>query len=151
MLKKGDQFPSFELENQNGELITNETIKGKKAVLYFYPRDNTPTCTTEACDFRDNIALFNDLNASVYGISGDSKKKHQNFSDKLDLNFDLLVDTDYKLSEAVGVYQLKKSFGKESMGIVRTTFVIYETGQIIDIIEKVKVKTQIDELKQILG
>ncbi|MDW3930610.1 peroxiredoxin [Staphylococcus saprophyticus] len=151
MLKKGDQFPSFELENQNGELITNETIKGKKAVLYFYPRDNTPTCTTEACDFRDNIALFNDLNASVYGISGDSKKKHQNFSDKLDLNFDLLVDTNYKLSEAVGVYQLKKSFGKESMGIVRTTFVIDETGQIIDIIEKVKVKTQIDELKQILG
>ncbi|MBN6202572.1 peroxiredoxin [Staphylococcus saprophyticus] len=151
MLKKGDQFPSFELENQNGELITNETIKGKKAVLYFYPRDNTPTCTTEACDFRDNIALFNELNASVYGISGDSKKKHQNFSDKLDLNFDLLVDTDYKLSEAVGVYQLKKSFGKESMGIVRTTFVIDETGQIIDIIEKVKVKTQIDELKQILG
>ncbi|KIJ86988.1 thiol peroxidase [Staphylococcus saprophyticus] len=151
MLKKGDQFPSFELENQNGELITNETIKGKKAVLYFYPRDNTPTCTTEACDFRDNIALFNDLNASVYGISGDSKKKHQNFSDKLDLNFDLLVDTDYKLSEAVGVYQLKKSFGKESMGIVRTTFVIDETGQIIDIIKKVKVKTQIDELKQILG
>ena len=151
MLKKGDQFPSFELENQNGELITNETIKGKKAVLYFYPRDNTPTCTTEACDFRDNIALFNELNASVYGISGDSKKKHQNFSDKLDLNFDLLVDTDYKLSEAVGVYQLKKSFGKESMGIVRTTFVIDETGQIIDIIEKVKVKTQIDELKQIMG
>ena len=119
--------------------------------MYFYPRDNTPTCTTEACDFRDNIALFNELNASVYGISGDSKKKHQNFSDKLDLNFDLLVDTDYKLSEAVGVYQLKKSFGKESMGIVRTTFVIDETGQIIDIIEKVKVKTQIDELKQILG
>ncbi|MEB8115807.1 peroxiredoxin [Staphylococcus saprophyticus] len=151
MLKKEDQFPLFELENQNGELITNETIKGKKAVLYFYPRDNTPTCTTEACDFRDNIALFNELNASVYGISGDSKKKHQNFSDKLDLNFDLLVDTDYKLSEAVGVYQLKKSFGKESMGIVRTTFVIDETGQIIDIIEKVKVKTQIDELKQILG
>lgn len=151
MLKKGDQFPLFELENQNGKLITNETIKGKKAVLYFYPRDNTPTCTTEACDFRDNIALFNELNASVYGISGDSKKKHQNFSDKLDLNFDLLVDTDYKLSEAVGVYQLKKSFGKESMGIVRTTFVIDETGQIIDIIEKVKVKTQIDELKQILG
>ncbi|NWK83881.1 peroxiredoxin [Staphylococcus sp. GSSP0090] len=151
MLKKGDQFPSFELENQNGELITNETIKGKKAILYFYPRDNTPTCTNEACDFRDNITLFNELNACVYGISGDSKKKHQNFSKKLDLNFDLLVDEDYKLSEAVGVYQLKKSFGKESMGIVRTTFVLDENGQIMDIIEKVKVKTQIDELKQILG
>ncbi|PHK49551.1 peroxiredoxin [Staphylococcus edaphicus] len=151
MLSKGDQFPSFELENQDGERITNETIKGKKAILYFYPRDNTPTCTTEACDFRDNITLFNDLNASVFGISGDSKKKHQNFSEKLDLNFDLLVDTDYKLSERVGVFQLKKSFGKESMGIVRTTFVLDEMGQIIDVIEKVKVKTQIDEIKQILG
>ena len=150
MLKKGDQFPSFELENQNGELITNETIKGKKAVLYFYPRDNTPTCTTEACDFRDNIALFNDLNASVYGISGDSKKKHQNFSDKLDLNFDLLVDKDYQLANKVGVYQLKKSFGKENMGIVRTTFILDENGNIIDVIEKVKVKTQIETIKNIL-
>ncbi|PTI51845.1 peroxiredoxin, partial [Staphylococcus xylosus] len=102
MLKKGSQFPKFELENQNGELISNESIKGKKAVLYFYPRDNTPTCTTEACDFRDNLEMFNELNVNVYGISGDSKKKHQNFSNKLELNFDLLVDEDYKLSEEVG-------------------------------------------------
>ncbi|WP_436855661.1 peroxiredoxin [Staphylococcus caeli] len=151
MLKKGNQFPTFELENQNGEVITNESIKGEKAILYFYPRDNTPTCTTEACDFRDNIELFNSLNVNVYGISGDSKKKHQNFSKKLDLNFDLLVDQDYKLSEEVGVYQLKKSFGKESMGIVRTTFVLDETGKVIDVIEKVKVKTQIEQLKEILG
>ncbi|PTI00607.1 peroxiredoxin, partial [Staphylococcus shinii] len=132
MLKKGSQFPKFELENQNGELVSNESIKGKKAVLYFYPRDNTPTCTTEACDFRDNLEMFDELNVSVYGISGDSKKKHQNFSNKLDLNFDLLVDEDYKLSEEVGVYQLKKSFGKESMGIVRTTFILDENGTIID-------------------
>lgn len=151
MLRKGDQFPSFKLENQKGEVISNESIKGSKAVLYFYPRDNTPTCTTEACDFRDNLAIFNDLNAKVYGISGDSKKKHENFSQKLDLNFDLLVDENYELSEEVGVYQLKKSFGKESMGIVRTTFVIDEDGIIIDVIEKVKVKTQMDELKEILG
>ncbi len=87
----------------------------------------------------------------MYGISGDSKKKHENFSQKLDLNFDLLVDENYELSEEVGVYQLKKSFGKESMGIVRTTFVIDEDGIIIDVIEKVKVKTQMDELKEILG
>ncbi|MGO2108967.1 MAG: peroxiredoxin [Staphylococcus equorum] len=151
MLRKGDQFPSFKLENQKGEFISNESIKGSKAVLYFYPRDNTPTCTTEACDFRDNLPIFNDLNAKVYGISGDTKKKHENFSQKLDLNFDLLVDENYELSEEVGVYQLKKSFGKESMGIVRTTFVIDEDGIIIDVIEKVKVKTQMDELKEILG
>ena len=151
MLKKGSQFPKFELENQNGELVSNESIKGKKAVLYFYPRNNTPTCTTEACDFRDNLEMFDELNVSVYGISGDSKKKHQNFSNKLDLNFDLLVDEDYKLSEEVGVYQLKKSFGKESMGIVRTTFILDENGTIIYVIEKVKVKTQIEEIKDILG
>lgn len=150
MLKKGDQFPEFSLENQNGERITNETIKGQVTILYFYPRDNTPTCTTEACDFRDNIEMFNDLNVNIYGVSGDSKKKHQNFIEKHKLNFDLLVDQDYQLSNEVGVYQLKKSFGKESMGIVRTTFVIDEQGIVKDVIEKVKVKTQIEELKIIL-
>ncbi|EEQ78955.1 MULTISPECIES: thioredoxin-dependent thiol peroxidase [Staphylococcus] len=150
MLKKGDQFPEFSLENQNGELITNETIKGQVTILYFYPRDNTPTCTTEACDFRDNIEMFNDLNVNIYGVSGDSKKKHQNFIEKHELNFDLLVDQDYQLSNEVGVYQLKKSFGKESMGIVRTTFVIDEQGIVKDVIEKVKVKTHIEELKNIL-
>ena len=151
MLSKGEQFPDFALENQDGETITKESLKGKKAILYFYPRDNTPTCTTEACDFRDNLEMFNDLDVHVYGISGDTKRKHQNFIAKHDLNFDLLVDEDYQLSEATGVYQLKKSFGKESMGIVRTTFVIDENGEIMDVIEKVKVKTQMEELKAILG
>lgn len=150
MLSKGEQFPDFALENQDGETITKESLKGKKAILYFYPRDNTPTCTTEACDFRDNLEMFNDLDVQVYGISGDTKRKHQNFIAKHDLNFDLLVDEDYQLSEATGVYQLKKSFGKESMGIVRTTFVIDENGEIMDVIEKVKVKTQMEELKAIL-
>ncbi|CAM3177888.1 thioredoxin-dependent thiol peroxidase [Staphylococcus argensis] len=151
MLSKGEQFPDFALENQDGETITKESLKGKKAILYFYPRYNTPTCTTEACDFRDNIEMFNDLDVQVYGISGDTKRKHQNFIAKHNLNFDLLVDEDYQLSEATGVYQLKKSFGKESMGIVRTTFVIDENGEIMDVIEKVKVKTQMEELKAILG
>lgn len=151
MLSKGEHFPDFALENQDGETITKESLKGKKAILYFYPRDNTPTCTTEACDFRDNLEMFNDLDVQVYGISGDTKRKHQNFIAKHDLNFDLLVDEDYQLSEATGVYQLKKSFGKESMGIVRTTFVIDENGEIMDVIEKIKVKTQMEELKVILG
>ena len=150
MLNIGDLFPKFELENQNGELITNENIMGEKTILYFYPRDNTPTCTTEACDFRDNIQYFNDMKVKVYGISGDSRKKHENFIKKHHLNFDLLVDDEFKLSNAVGIYRLKKSFGKENMGIVRTTFVIDEAGYITNIIEKVKVKTQIDELKQML-
>ncbi|MCU5746243.1 thioredoxin-dependent thiol peroxidase [Staphylococcus sp. SQ8-PEA] len=151
MLNKGDQFPDFALENQSGEVITKESLKGSKAILYFYPRDNTPTCTTEACDFRDNIKMFDDLDIKVFGISADSKRKHQNFINKHDLNFDLLVDEDYKLSDEVGVYQVKKNFGKTSKGIVRTTFVIDESGTIIDVIEKVKVKTQMDEIKDILG
>ncbi|MDH9161454.1 peroxiredoxin [Staphylococcus succinus] len=151
MLKKGDKFPQFKLENQDGKIISNETLKGSKAVLYFYPRDNTPTCTTEACDFRDNLSVFNDLNVKVFGVSGDTKRKHQNFIKKLDLNFDLLVDEGFELSNEVGVYQMKQSFGKSSMGIIRTTFIIDEAGFIIDVIEKVKVKTQMDELKRILG
>lgn len=151
MLQKGDQFPQFNLENQNGEIISKDALKGSKVILYFYPRDNSPTCTTEACDFRDNIALFNEANVKVYGISGDSKRKHQNFINKLDLNFDLLVDEDYKLSEELGVYREKKAFGKTSMGIVRTTFVLDEDGTVLDLIENVKVKTQMQQLKDILG
>lgn len=151
MLKKGESFPNFSLVNQNGEIITKDSLKGQKAVVYFYPRDNTPTCTTEACDFRDNLDYFNELNTTVIGVSGDSQRKHQNFIQKHDLNFDLLVDEDYQLSDAVGVYQEKKTFGKVSMGIVRTTFVLDENGKILDVIEKVKVKTQMDQLKQILG
>lgn len=151
MLQKGEQFPKFSLENQNGKIITNDSLKGKKTILYFYPRDNTPTCTTEACDFRDNLEMFSELDVAVYGISGDSKKKHQNFIEKHGLNFDLLVDDEFELSKEVGVYQLKKCFGKESMGIVRTSFVIDEEGKVLDVIEKVKVKTQIEELKNILG
>lgn len=151
MLQKGAQFPAFSLINQDGETITNETLKGRKAILYFYPRDNTPTCTTEACDFRDNIEQFNELDVAVYGISGDSQRKHQNFKQKLDLNFDLLVDEDYQLSKETGVYQQKKNFGKTNYGIVRTTFIIDENGQIIDVSEKVKVKEQMAQLKDILG
>lgn len=150
MLAKGNIFPDFELENQDGEVITKASLKGKKAILYFYPRDNTPTCTTEACDFRDNLAYFNDLDVNVFGVSGDSKRKHQNFINKHQLNFDLLVDEDFSLSKAAGVYQLKKIFGKETMGIVRTTFVIDEEGKVLDVIEKVKVKEQMAQLKTIL-
>lgn len=150
MVQIGEKFPDFKLKNQNGELISNEDLKGSKVVVYFYPRDNTPTCTTEACYFRDNLEDFNELNTKVYGISGDSEKKHANFSNKHNLNFDLLVDEDYKLSEEVGVYQLKKSFGKESMGIVRTTFVLDEEGTVIHKIDKVKVKTQIEDLKNFI-
>ena len=120
-----DKFPEFALENQNGATVSNKDLKGK-TVIYFYPKDNTPGCTTQACDLRDNMDFLNDLGVKVYGVSGDSKKKHQNFIEKQGLNFDLLVDEDFELAESLGVYRMKKVFGKESKGIVRTTFVVDE-------------------------
>ncbi len=122
MLQKGEQFPIFKLENQDGTVITNDTLKGKKAIVYFYPRDNTPTCTTEACDFRDNLEMFNDLDVAVYGISGDSKKKHQNFIEKHGLNFDLLVDEDFKLAKRNWRISVKKIIWQRKYGHCKNDF-----------------------------
>ena len=150
MLEKGMLLPDFKMENQNGDVITNKDLFGKKTVLYFYPRDNTPTCTTQACDFNDNLDVLNDLNAQVYGVSGDSKVKHTNFINKHDLKFDLLVDEGYAYSEQLGIYRMKKSFGKESMGIVRTTIILDEETRVMHIFDGVKVKSQMDDIKAVL-
>lgn len=150
MLEKGMLLPDFKMENQHGEIITNQDLFGKKTVLYFYPRDNTPTCTTQACDFNDNLDVLNELDAQVYGVSGDSKVKHTNFINKHNLKFDLLVDEDYTFSEQLGIYRLKKSFGKESMGIVRTTIILDDDTRIIEVFDGVKVKTQMEDIKKVL-
>ncbi|UBH08180.1 peroxiredoxin [Macrococcus armenti] len=150
MLEKGMLLPDFKMENQNGDVITNKDLFGKKTVLYFYPRDNTPTCTTQACDFNDNLDVLNDLNAQVYGVSGDSKVKHTNFINKHNLKFDLLVDEGYAYSEQLGIYRMKKSFGKESMGIVRTTIILDEETRVMHIFDGVKVKSQMDDIKAVL-
>lgn len=150
MLEKGMLLPDFKMENQHGEIITNQDLFGKKTVLYFYPRDNTPTCTTQACDFNDNLDVLNELDAQVYGVSGDSKVKHTNFINKHNLKFDLLVDEDYTFSEQLGIYRLKKSFGKESMGIVRTTIILDGDTRIIEVFDGVKVKTQMEDIKKVL-
>ena len=139
-------FPKFNLENQDGTEISNEKLKGK-TLIYFYPKDNTPGCTTQACDLRDNMSTFNDLNIDVYGVSGDSKQKHKNFIEKHDLNFDLLVDEDFKLSETLGIYKEKKMFGKTFMGIERTSFLIDENSNILNVFEKVKPSTHVEEVK----
>lgn len=150
MLEKGMLLPDFKMENQHGDIITNQDLFGKKTVLYFYPRDNTPTCTTQACDFNDNLDVLNELDAQVYGVSGDSKVKHTNFINKHNLKFDLLVDEDYTFSEQLGIYRLKKSFGKESMGIVRTTIILDGDTRIIEVFDGVKVKTQMEDIKKVL-
>lgn len=144
-----DKFPDFKLENQDGDVISNKDLTGK-TVIYFYPKDNTPGCTTQACDLRDNMEYLNDLNVTVYGVSGDSKLKHRNFINKQDLNFDLLVDEEFELARSLDVYRLKKSFGKESMGIVRTTFVVDEESNILKRFDKVKAKEHVSGLKDFL-
>ena len=144
-----EKFPEFELENQDGEAVSNNTLTGT-TVLYLYPKDNTPGCTTQACDMRDSMADLNELGVTVYGISGDSKQKHKNFIEKNNLNFDLLVDEDFKLSNELGVYGLKKAFGKEFNGISRTTFVIDKDSNILKRFDDVKPKEHADELKSFL-
>lgn len=136
--------PTFTLSNQNGDMVSLEDYRGQKVVLYFYPRDATPGCTTEACDFRDATPRLN--GAVVIGISADSQKKHQNFISKHELPFDLLVDDTHEVSELYGVWQLKKNYGKEYYGIVRSTFLINEDGYIEQEWRSVKVNGHVDEV-----
>lgn len=137
-LEVGDLAPDFSILDGDGNRITLADLRGKTVVLYFYPRDNTPGCTKEACGFRDRYADFQANNIVILGVSTDDAKKHTKFTQKYDLPFPLLCDTDAELSTAYGVYGLKKFMGKEFMGINRTTFVIDPNGQIAKIYRKVK-------------
>jgi peroxiredoxin Q/BCP len=147
-MKIGDKAPDFNTINQDGNSVKLGDFKGQKVVLYFYPKDNTPTCTTEACNLRDNYQRFQQAGYAVLGVSPDSQKSHQKFKAKQELPFDLLVDTDLSIAQAYGVWGEKFTFGKKYMGIKRTTFIIDEKGTIMDIITEVKSKEHSD---QILG
>lgn len=148
MLEIGDKAPDFTAPDENGKLVKLSDFKGKKLVLYFYPQDSTPTCTVEACGLRDNYQLLLTKGYAVLGVSADSPKRHRNFIAKNNLPFSLLADVDHKVINAYGVWAEKKTFGKVYMGIVRTTFVINETGVIEDIIRKVESK---NHTRQILS
>lgn len=137
-LTVGDRAPDFSLLDGDGNRITLADLRGKTVVLYFYPRDNTPGCTKEACGFRDRYADFQANNIVILGVSTDDAKKHTKFTQKYNLPFPLLCDTEAELSIAYGVYSLKKFMGKEFMGIHRSTFVIDPDGQIVKIYRKVK-------------
>lgn len=139
MLKSGDKAPDFKLLNDKGEEVSLSQFLGKKeVVLYFYPKDNTPGCTTEACSFRDNIPKFTSKNAVILGISPDSVKSHQGFIQKQKLNFNLLSDPESKVAKAYGAWGEKSMYGKKYMGILRTTFLIGKDGKIKKVFEKVK-------------
>ena len=144
-LKEGNKAPDFTAMNQDGKKVKLSSFKGKKnIVLYFYPKDMTPGCTPQACDFRDQHKKFK--NTVILGVSIDSAERHQKFVEKYDLPFTLIADTDKKVVLKYGIWQEKKLYGKTYMGIVRTTFIIDKTGTIRKIFPKVKVKTHIEEV-----
>lgn len=139
-LNVGDQAPELQGVDQHGKSISLSDYKGKKIVLYFYPKDDTPGCTAEACNLRDNYSDLTKFGFDVIGVSADNEKSHLKFIDKYGLPFRLIADTDKKVAEAYGVWGMKKFMGKEYMGINRTTFIIDEQGLISKVIEKVDTK-----------
>jgi len=145
-LKEGDKAPAFAVTDGEGNLVRSKDLRGKKFVLYFYPKDDTPGCTKEACSFRDSFAKFKKRGIEVFGVSLDSEKSHQKFTKKFDLPFRLLADTDRKLSESFGTYGQKKFMGRTYMGVNRMTFLIDEKGKIGKIFGKVKPENHADEV-----
>jgi peroxiredoxin Q/BCP len=149
-LKEGAKAPTFNLPSSTGKKIALKDLKGKKVVLYFYPKDSTPGCTTEACNFRDDIKEYEKRGAVVLGVSADSVASHEKFIAKQNLSFPLLSDEDHAVCEKYGVWQEKSLYGKKFMGIVRSTFLIDEEGRIARIYPKVKVANHSQEILKAL-
>ena len=145
-LKEGDKAPDFSVPDAEGNVVRLKDLRGKNVVLYFYPKDDTPGCTKEACAFRDSFGKFRKRGIEVLGVSLDSEKSHQKFAKKFDLPFRLLADTDRALSEKYGTYGEKKFMGRKYMGVHRMTFLIDEKGKIKKIYEKVKPDDHAEEV-----
>jgi peroxiredoxin Q/BCP len=150
MVTEGQEAPSFTLPDQEGNAVSLKDFKGKKLILYFYPKDNTPGCTIEACSFRDNLGRISGKKATVVGISTDSAKSHQKFITRFDLPFTLLSDESKEVVKLYGVWKEKNLYGIKFKGVERSTFIIDEKGVITHIFRKVKVKGHIDELLEVL-
>jgi len=148
--KAGDKAPTFTSKDQNGNEVSLAQFKGQKVVLYFYPKDSTPGCTAEACDFRDNYQGLKKEGIEVLGVSVDDEKSHQKFITKYDLPFTLLADTDKNIVEAYGVWGEKNMYGKKYMGTNRTTFIIDEEGNIAHVISKVDTKAPTAQVLELL-
>lgn len=150
-LKTGDQAPAFSAKNQNGETISLSDFAGKTVILYFYPKDDTPGCTAEACSFRDNYEALQAKGYVVIGVSTDDEKSHTKFVNKYNLPFNLIADTDKNIVEAYGVWVEKSMYGKTYMGTTRKTFIINPEGKIAHIIEKVDTKNSSQQVLDLVG
>jgi thioredoxin-dependent peroxiredoxin len=146
----GKAAPAFTLDTDTGERLSLKDLKGKPVVLYFYPKDDTSGCTTEACEFRDAFPRFKKSKAVILGISPDSVKSHQKFKAKYDLPFTLLADPEHAVAEQYGVWQEKSMYGRKYMGVARTTFIIDAAGKIARVFEKVKPAGHAEEVEQAL-
>ena len=145
-LKIGDKAPAFEIFTQNGDIITLDSLQGRRTILYFYPKDNTSGCTLEAKSMRDGKAALAEAGYDIYVVSPDSQRSHQNFCAKHELNFTLLSDTEKRMAEAFGVWVEKKMYGRAYMGIQRTTFIIDEQGVVEQIFDKVDTKNHYQQI-----
>ena len=150
MLEKGTKAPEFSLPDENGEIRNLSDYKGKKLILYFYPRDNTPGCTKQACGFANLYPQFSEKGVEIVGISKDSVASHKKFKEKYSLPFTILSDTELQTIQAYDVWKEKKLYGKTSMGIVRTTYLIDENGIIIKALDKVKAAENPEEMLEML-
>lgn len=148
MLAEGTKAPLFTLDDQNGNNVSLSDFRGQKVVLYFYPKDNTPGCTKEACSIRDNMPDFSRLNVKILGVSRDSGESHRKFIEKQNLNFTLLSDPGHQVMEEYGAWGEKTLYGKKSMGVIRSTFVINEDGVIEKVYKKVNTATHGEDLKK---
>lgn len=151
MLKEGDAAPDFQARDQEGREVRLSDFRGQRVVLYFYPKDDTPGCTREACSFRDSHSTFEDQNIKVLGVSLDDESSHQAFISKFNLPFTLLADTDHAVSDAYGVYGEQRWGDKKYMGVARKTFLIDEQGSIKKVFDKVNVEAHSDEVLAAFG
>ncbi len=150
-IKEGDKAPMFKGKDQDGKWISLEDFKGKKVVLYFYPKDDTPGCTTEACNLRDNYESLLSAGFAIVGVSPDNESSHSKFRTKYALPFSLIADPDKLIIQAYGVWGEKNNYGRKSMGVLRTTFIIDETGKILRIIGKVNTGDHAQQILQELA
>lgn len=150
LLKKGDQAPGFKGFNQNNELISIEDFRGKKLILYFYPKDNTPGCTAESCNLSDNYNGWLEKGYEVVGVSPDPVASHKKFAEQHQFRFNLIADPNHEILEAYGAWGEKSMYGKKYMGVLRTTYVINESGMIEEVLEKVNTKDHTNQILKVL-